>query len=354
MGSVLITGGAGFVGSHLALGIRAAGAADTVIALDNLKRRGSELNLTRLREGDVRFVHGDIRNPADLEAVGPVSWIIECSAEPSVQAGYDSDPRYLTDTNLTGALHCFEHARRHEAAVLFLSTSRVYPIPGLRAVALDEGPERFEIAAAQDGPGISVRGIAENFPLEGHRSLYGATKLAAELMLAEYGALYGFPHVINRCGILAGPWQMGKVDQGVAALWAARHLYGGTLAYTGFGGTGKQVRDMLHIDDLVRLVVLQMRRIDKVSGQLFNVGGGPKGSVSLQELTALCAELTGNTLDIGAVPETHPSDVPLYISDTARVESMLGWHPEVSVADTLGDIVAWLRSNEDKLRPLLS
>jgi len=354
MTSVLITGGAGFVGAQLALGLKAAGLADRVVAFDNLKRRGSELNLPRLREGGIEFVHGDIRVPADLEVVGPIDWLLECSAEPSVQAGYNNDPRYVTETNLTGTLHCLEHARRHEAAVLFLSTSRVYPITPLRNLHLEEGSTRLELSASQNLHGVSEKGISESFPLEGHRSLYGATKLASELLLTEYGALYGLPYVINRCGILAGPWQMGKVDQGVVVLWAARHLFGDALRYIGFGGTGKQVRDMLHIDDLCDLVFAQIQGIDTISGQTFNVGGGRPVSASLLELTQLCADLTGRRIEIASEPETHPSDIPLYLSDTTRIEELMGWKATRSTEVILEDIVGWLKAHERQLRPLLS
>lgn len=355
MGTVLVTGGAGFVGAHLALGIKAAGLAERVLAFDNLHRRGSELNLARLREGGVDFVHGDIRQPADLDHFGAISWIIECSAEPSVQAGYTTSPRYLTDTNLVGSLHCFELARRHGAAILFLSTSRVYPIAALRQLPLEEGETRLEVAKEGDmPPGFSPRGISEAFPLEGARSLYGATKLASELLLTEYGHMYDLPHVINRCGIIAGPGQMGKVDQGVAVLWAARHLYSGKLDYVGFGGQGKQVRDMLHIDDLLRLVLRQMNQIDAINGSTFNVGGGPASAVSLLELSALCAQATGAYLEIGAKPETHPSDVPWYVTDNSAVEAALQWRPEHDVAGIVNDIVTWLHREEKVLRPLLA
>ena len=136
---VLVTGGAGFVGANLALALARAHADWEVVALDNLYRRGSELNLPRLREGGVRFVHGDVRAPADLAAVGDVQAIVECSAEPSVMAGTGGDaPDYLVQTNLLGAYHCLELARRHDAQLVFLSTSRVYPVAPLQGLALNE------------------------------------------------------------------------------------------------------------------------------------------------------------------------------------------------------------------------
>src|SRR5690606_7583876 len=151
-------------------------------------------------------------------------------------AGLDGAPSYLVQTNLGGTLNCLEWARRQGAAVVFLSTSRVYSIAPLREVGLRETETRFEIAESQALPGVSAAGVAEDFPTHLPRSLYGATKLASEMMVQEYAEAYGVPAVINRCGVIAGPGQFGKVDQGVFTLWVANHYFGKPLRYTGFGG----------------------------------------------------------------------------------------------------------------------
>src|SRR5271165_4222348 len=170
---IMITGGAGFVGAHLALSFKRDMPHSKLIALDNLKRRGSELALPRLASGGVEFRHGDIRNREDLAAAGGLDPLIQCSAEPSVHAGLAGGDRYLINTNLVGTINCLDHARRHEAAVVFLSTSRVYPIAPLRELPLVATKARFAIPEANRGPGWSARGITENFPLTGSRSLYG-------------------------------------------------------------------------------------------------------------------------------------------------------------------------------------
>ena len=159
-------------------------------------------------------MHGDVRERSDLEALPRVDALVECSAEPSALAGAHGDTAYPVGANLLGAYHCLELARRDGAEFVFLSTSRVYPFGTLGTLRLEEAATRLELADAQDVPGASVAGIAEDFPLEGARTLYGATKLAAELLIAEYAAGFGLPTVIDRCGVIAGPWQMGKVDQG--------------------------------------------------------------------------------------------------------------------------------------------
>ncbi|MEO7273350.1 MAG: NAD-dependent epimerase/dehydratase family protein, partial [Vicinamibacterales bacterium] len=178
---ILITGGAGFVGSSLATALSRGVSGTEVCAFDNLRRRGSELALARLAAANVAFVHGDVRSPGDLAAAGRFDLLIDCSAEPSVHAGYGDDPSYVVHTNLTGTVHCLEAARRSGAAIIFLSSSRVYPIPGLRALPLERRGQRFEIPAEASGTGWSARGLTAEFPLTGFRSMYGATKLASEL-----------------------------------------------------------------------------------------------------------------------------------------------------------------------------
>jgi CDP-paratose 2-epimerase len=350
---LLITGGAGFVGSSLALALKTKNPDWAVTALDNLKRRGSELALSRLVDAGVRFVHGDIRVPADLDAAGPCDLILECSAEPSVLAGLDGSPNYVLDTNLGGTIHCLELARRCGAAFLFLSTSRVYPIAALSQLPLRQAATRFELALPdRRTPGLSEHGIAEDFPLEGARSLYGATKLCSELLIAEYVAAYGVSAVVNRCGVIAGPWQMGRVDQGVVMHWASSHLFGWPLQYIGYNGEGKQVRDVLHVDDLADLVALQISRIHELSGRTFNVGGGREVSISLVELTELCADATGRRVPITPVPETRTADVPLYLTDARLVRRELGWAPARSAAAIVDDAVSWLVGNQVRLVPV--
>ena len=195
---ILITGGAGFVGSNLGLALKRDRQGVEILAFDNLRRRGSELALDRLRDAGVRFIHGDVRSPEDLADIGGFDLLIECSAEPSVQAGYAGSPAYVVRTNLDGTVNCLEEARKHTAGLIFLSTSRVYPIARLRALPLDRHGDRFDLPDSRSGPGWSSTGITTAFPLSGARSLYGATKLAAELLVEEYHGMYGLRTVVNR------------------------------------------------------------------------------------------------------------------------------------------------------------
>ena len=353
MKTIVVTGGAGFVGSRLAMGLCGHYEDIRVVALDNLKRRGSELNLTRLQRAGVEFRHGDIRSLEDLSGLGDVDLILECSAEPSVLAGYGESPEYVVNTNLLGTINCLEFARRHKAGIIFLSTSRVYPIARLNEIAWRETDTRFVLEAEQPMAGVSEAGISEDFPLQGVRSMYGATKLCSELVMQEYLAMYDIPGIINRCGIITGPWQMGKVDQGVVVLWVARHLFGKPLKYIGYGGQGKQVRDMIHIDDLLRLVLHQIDHLTELSGGTFNVGGGVEVSASLCELTALCEEITGYRIPIENEPENRVADVPIYITDHRRVTEATGWQPERNVRNILEEICEWITHHRDTLEPIL-
>lgn len=350
----LITGGAGFVGSSLARHFRAHWPQAQVVAMDNLRRRGSELNLAELAAQDVSFVHGDVRNPADLQGLeGNFDVLIEASAEPSVLAGVGGSPRYVLDTNLTGAINCLEFARERCGGVVFLSSSRIYSIEPLASLPVQECGTRLDLPEDFKGQGISHAGISESFESGLHRSYYGASKLAAELMCQEYAAHAKLPVVINRCGVIAGPGQFGKTDQGVFTLWVARHHFRRPLKYTGFGGKGLQVRDLLHPDDLCALVAAQVQAWDVVSGQTFNVGGGRSGSVSLLEFTNLCREATGHEVQISSDPTTNPVDIPWYVSDHAKVTRTLGWVPQRAPARIVADILAWVRQNEAALSAVI-
>ena len=201
MKTILITGGAGFVGSNLALLLKEQDSNQRIICLDNLKRRGSEFNLDRLKKFGIEFIHGDIRVKEDLFQLPKIDSIIECSAEPSVLAGIGGSPEYLIQTNLLGTIHCLELARRDHSDILFLSTSRVYPIQTINALNYIETQTRFELTDIQTIQGASNNGLTEKFPLDGTRSLYGTTKLSSELFIQEYIDVYGIRGIINRWSI---------------------------------------------------------------------------------------------------------------------------------------------------------
>lgn len=351
---ILITGGAGFVGSSLAVAIRRKYPSYEVVCMDNLKRRGSELNLPRLKDAGITFVHGDIRNKEDFESCGnDITTLIEASAEPSILAGLSGSPEYLVNTNLLGTINCLYFAARVKADFLFISTSRIYPIENIEKIGFEEKESRFELKHEQSLAGVSVKGISEKFPIDGYRSLYGATKLCSEFMIHEFNAFFNLKTVINRCGVITGPWQMGKVDQGVVVLWVAHHYWKKDLSYFGYGGEGKQVRDILHVDDLFNLLDYQMHTMNTVNGMVFNAGGGREVSVSLRELTALCENVTGNKVTIHKVKEDRKADIRLYLTDNSLVENTCHWMPKKSSEQIVQDIFEWIKTNESTLKPIL-
>ena len=351
--SILITGGCGFVGSNLAIGLKKKYSAYNISVLDNLKRSGSELNINRIKEAGIHFIHGDIRSKEDFEQIGKTNVIIDAAAEPSVLAGLDGGRDYMINTNFNGTANTLEFAFRQKADFIFLSTSRVYPINHIENISYKEEKTRFSIAKKQTFTGISEKGIAENFPMDGFRSLYGATKYGSELLVNEYHSLLGMRTIINRCGVITGPYQMGKIDQGVMVLWVARHFWKKNLSYIGYGGEGKQVRDVLHVDDLLRLVDYQIHNIKKINGETFNIGGGVEKSVSLQELTSLCEKVTGNKIKISKAKENRKADIRIYISDYSKAKRKINWEPKHSIGQMVADIYDWIKSNEKSLEKIL-
>jgi CDP-paratose 2-epimerase len=352
--NILITGGCGFVGSNLAISFKKSNPNNRVVSLDNLKRRGSELNISRLRDFGVEFVHGDIRNQEDFNEIGEINLLIDAAAEPSVVSGINSTPDYLINTNLIGTINCLNFALKNNATFVLLSTSRVYPIGLLNEISLSEEKSRFSINEELNKiSGVSSDGVCEQFALNGARSFYGTSKLAAELLVEEYAAFYGLKTIVNRCGVLTGPWQMGKVDQGVVVLWMAKHFWKQELGYFGFGGEGKQVRDMLHVNDLFNLLQIQLQDPLKYTGRPWNVGGGVDVSVSLNELTSICRSITGNTIKINSVKENRVADIPWYITDSNEVKNISGWQPTYSVEKIMLEIYSWIKENEYMLKPIL-
>jgi CDP-paratose 2-epimerase len=350
---ILITGGAGFIGANLAIQFKERFSGLRVTAVDSFKRSGSELNLPRLREAGVEFRHTDIRCVEDLDCLDDFDLLIDCAAEPSVHAGVGDSTRYVLNTNLMGTINCLEAARVRNAAFLLLSTRCVYPIAALNELPYEETTTRFRWVFNQDPPGVSERGVAESFPLEGARSFYGASKLACEVLLREYAYNFAMPAIVNRCGVIGGPWQMGKVEQGLVSLWAAHHYFRKPLSYLGFGGSGKQVRDVLHVADLVDLLALQIEAPERWDGGAYNVGGGPEVSVSLRELTELCMSATGQRIEIAPVEETNRLDVRIYLTDNRKVEEAFGWKPTRGVEQIVRDTHAWIDEHAAVLRGVL-
>lgn len=336
---VLITGICGFAGSALAaeLALRLEGL--EVFGLDNLSRPGSETNRRVVQGRGIKFFHGDIRNPSDLEDLPQVDWVIDASANPSVLAGVtgQTSSRQLMEHNLVGTLHLLEWCKRQAAGFVLLSTSRVYSLDRLCGLPMDRGGRRLapRLGESQE-PGFSAAGVSEAFSTAPPLSLYGAAKRASEVVTLEYARAFPFPVYVNRCGVLAGAGQFGKPDQGIVAFWLHSWKQSRPLKYIGFGGEGAQVRDALHPRDLAALIARQMGRGDGWREPL-NVAGGVGNSFSLAELSHWCGDRFGKR-QVGAAPEPRPYDVPWLVLDATVAKREWAWEVTVALPEILEEI----------------
>ncbi len=348
---ILIAGICGFVGASLARRFQAAMEGALIFGIDNLSRPGSEANRGALAAGGIQVFHGDVRMPSDLESLPAMDWIVDAAANPSVLAGVDgkSSSRQLTEHNLNGTLNLLELARRHGSGFILLSSSRVYSIPALSALPLRTEGLAFALDAGKLLPtGVTADGIAEEFSVAPPVSLYGAAKLASEVMALEYGYAFDFPVWINRCGVLAGGGQFGLIAQGVFSYWMHAHLARRPLRYIGFGGRGLQVRDAFHPHDLAGLLQLQMRDDTAKGERLFNAGGGAANSMSLAQLTAECDARFGAHAPTPDSTE-RPFDLPWIVMDSARARQRFGWKIERPLASILDEIAGHARAHPEWL-----
>jgi len=347
---ILITGICGFVGSTLARGLREGWPDWEVVGLDNLVRAGSEINRRALRERGVELHHGDVRIPSDLEALPRCDWIIEAAANPSVLAGVDgkTSSRQLIEHNLMGTFNVLELMKRWGCGFTILSTSRVYSIRALAAIPGQAEEDRFVPRVEPRIPGLSARGVAEEFPTEPPLSLYGSSKRAAELLACEYAERFNLPVFVLRCGVLAGAGQFGKIDQGIFSYWILSYCQRRPLKYIGFDGTGHQVRDCLHARDLLPLITQQITKRRTNAPRVLNVSGGVRQSASLRQLSAWCAQRFG-AHSVASEPQNRPFDVPWLVLDSGRAEQAWGWKPQIPLETIWHEIADWAKQNPDWL-----
>jgi len=347
---ILITGICGFAGSEIARSLLAHREGIALAGLDNLSRRGSETNVEPLRKLGVDLRIGDVRDRSFLETLPRADWILDCAANPSVLAGVDgSGSRDLVDQNLYGTVNLLELCKMWSAGFTLLSTSRVYSILPLANLPLKESPTRFEPAPLQSAPvtGFSPRGIAESFSTTPPVSLYGSTKVCSEMLALEYGEAFGFPVWINRCGVLAGPGQFGKADQGIFSYWIHSWKSGRPLRYIGFNASGKQVRDCLHPGDIVPVL---LKQTTSQSPRVVNLSGGSANSMSLLELSAWCRDRLGPSpsefhISKSDPGELRPYDIPWLVLDSALASKTWDWVPSMPLNGILEKIALHAAEN---------
>jgi CDP-paratose 2-epimerase len=355
---ILITGGSGFVGAQLAFYF--VKRRHRVTVMDNLVRRGSELNLPLFQREGIEFVHGDVRNREDFANLeGAVDVLVDASAQPSLVYGY-ANPVFDLTNNTFGLVNALEFARARGCPLVFFSTNRVYSADRINALPRREGATRWtwdEAAWAATPEAERARGfdpahgIAEDFSVDGgQHGIYGLSKVMADLACQEYADAFGVATVINRCGVLAGEGQFGKSEQGWTAWWAIAHHFGLPLRLIGWGG--KQLRDVLFIEDVCRLVEKEMEQVGRIRGQVFNIGGGLGQTVSLVEATELMRRKFGSSVPVTIQAEARKADLAIYATDTRKAQRVLGWAPRIGIEEGFDRIIAWVRENEDSLRGL--
>jgi len=346
--TILITGICGFVGTTLARALREHLPGVEILGVDNFIRPGSELNRLELKRLGVKVRHADLRSQSDIDALPDCQWVIDAAANPSVLAGVDgqTSSRQLLEHNLSGTINLLEYCKRARAGFILLSTSRVYSIEPLAQLPVKLVGKTFE-PEVPFPPGFSAQGVAESFSVQPPVSLYGSSKLASELLALEYGATFGFPVWINRCGVLAGAGQFGRADQGIFAYWINAYLRRKPLKYIGFGGTGAQVRDALHPADIVPLLLKQMQT-ETAPVRIVNVSGGRAQSMSLAQLSDWCANRFGShEIAVDTVP--RPFDIPWMVLDSALAAKIWGWQPVRNMESILDEIAQHAQAHPDWL-----
>ena len=334
---ILVTGGCGFVGSNICLNLKKK--YKKIYSLDNLSRNSSKLNFKLLRANKIKNYNFDIFNKEKLSKLQKFDLIIDCCAEAAVEVSR-KDVDKVFNTNLVGTFNLLNKAKKDKSKIIFISSSRVNSINEINKIIKNKDLKK-KIKPKKK--------INENFDTLKPKSLYGFTKFASELLIEEFSYAFGLKYLINRCGVISGPMQFGKQDQGFVSLWVWRHIINKNLKYIGFGGNGHQLRDVLHINDLTDLINLQIKNFNKIYNKKICVGGSKKSYVSLKELTKICQKITGNKIKFSKITNTSIYDIPYFITDNNLVKKIYNWEPKKNIIDIVKDNYKWLQENKTNL-----
>jgi len=338
MGKFVVTGGAGFIGCNTVQRLLHEGR--DVIVVDNLSRRGGESNLQWLREtGDFTFIRADVRDASAIQAVfrehDGIDTVIHLAAQVAVTTSV-VNPREDFEINAVGTFNVLEGIRLsgQKPLVIYSSTNKVYG--GMETVAIEERGSRY---VYRDHP----MGIPETETLDFH-SPYGCSKGAADQYVRDYARIFGIPAVVFRQSCIYGRRQFGVEDQGWVAWFVIAAVLGRDITIY---GDGKQVRDVLFIDDLVNAYLLAAANPEKVAGKIYNVGGGPDLAMSVwAEFGPMLEQYLGKVIPV-RYADWRPGDQPVYISDIRKIAAELGWTPTISVREGVKQLVDWVSSHPD-------
>ena len=335
--NILVTGGCGFVGANICLALKKK--FNKVFSLDNLSRKSSTLNFKILKKKGIKNFKIDIFNEKEIQKLKKFDLIIDCCAEAAVEVS-KKDLDRVFNTNLVGTFNLLKKAKKDKSKIIFISSSRVNSIKEINNII---GKKTLK-------KNVKInKKINENFDTLKPKSLYGFTKLASELLIEEFSYAFGLKYIINRCGVISGPMQFGKQDQGFVSLWVWKHILNKNLKYIGFGGHGNQVRDVLHVDDLVNLINLQIKKLNSIYNKKICVGGSKKSNTSLKNLTSICQKITGNKLKYTKVKNTSIYDIPYFVTDNTLANKIYKWQPKKNIIDIVRDNYKWLIENKKNL-----
>ena len=335
---VLITGGCGFVGTNLSLYLNSKGF--NVHSLDNLSRKGSKYNLTLLKKRKIKNFKFNIENFKFIQKLPKYDLIIDCCAEAAVEVSRKNIDKVI-NTNLIGTLNILKKIQKDNSKIIFLSTSRVFPIAETNKVLKSKKiKQKLQIKKL----------FNEKDKTDGPKTIYGLTKLSSEMLIEEFSYAFNLKYIINRCGVISGPLQFGKQDQGFLSLWVWKHINKDKMKYIGYGGNGHQLRDVLHIDDLCELIFIQIKKFNKIYNKLFTVGGSKLSYTSLVELTKICQKITNNKIMFSKISKTSIYDIPYYVTNNNLVTKTYNWKPKKNIKKIVKDVFDWLTKNKKKLK----
>ena len=338
---ILVTGGCGFIGTNLCIYLKKKHY--LVYSLDNLSRKGSIYNFKLLSDLKIKNFKFDIFNFKKVNSLPKFDLIIDCCAEAAVEVSRKDIDR-VVNTNLIGTLNILKKAKKDNSKIIFLSSSRVNSIKTISKMFQNHDfKNQLKIKKT----------INENFDTNSPKSIYGLTKHVSEMFIEEFAFAFNLKYIINRLGVVSGPLQFGKQDQGFVGLWIWRHITKKKLKYIGFGGFGNQVRDILHINDLCEIIEIQIKSLNTIFNKTFTIGGSLKNSISLKKLTLICQKITNNKIKFSKVKKTSIYDLPYFVSSNKFVSRVYKWKPKRNIYDIINDTHNWLESQKKIIKKFM-
>lgn len=327
---ILIAGGCGFVGSNLCIHLKKRGF--NISSADNLQRNGSKYNLKRLKTFGIKNKKIDLSNNFQIKKLSKFDIIIDCCAEPSVEAS-KKNFELVFASNLISTKNLLSKCAKEKSKFIFISSSRVFSIEKLNKLG-KKAKKKIDI----------------NFSTVSPKSIYGFTKLASEDLIKEFSYLFNLDFLINRFGVIAGPWQFGKVDQGFVSLFVWRFLNNKKIKFIGYNGSGLQQRDIIHIYDFCKLIEDQIKNFKKIKNKSFTVGGGEKNTASLKKIFSICSVVTKKKPKIQKIKKTSIYDIPYFKTCNKEVMKYYNWKVTKNLYDIINDIYIWQKNNINILK----